>query len=105
VTLRSSSNAGTHGGRRGREGAMRVMATGRLAPEARIVIGDERRNETVGCLGIGDVSEPQFLDQLILQGLMCAFHPPLRLRRVRANDVDVELLRRPGKLRLLGASM
>ena len=46
-----------------------------------------------------DSGKPKLLHESILQRQIRALHAAFRLARIRANDVDVELVQRPAKLR------
>src|SRR6476661_7209111 len=69
---------------------MEVLGVVRLLAEAGVVIGQETRQQFIAGGDRADPVKTQFLDQAILQGLVCALDAALGLRRVGAQNVDVE---------------
>ena len=76
-----------------------VLRIARLFAETRVEIHDELRRIGVGFLDRVDAAKPHLLDQPILQRLVGAFHPALGLRGIGADDVNVQLIKRPAELR------
>ena len=70
----------------------------RLLAEAGVVIGQETRQQLIAGGDRADPLKTQFLDQTILQGLVGALDAALCLRRVGAQNVDVEGVRLPGRI-------
>jgi hypothetical protein len=74
--------------------------------EARVVVGDERREQGVAFRQGGGAGQPQFLDQPILQRLVGALDPApcssqgqaLGRARIGADDVDVQGVQCPAEL-------
>src|SRR5262249_37166603 len=58
--------------------------------KARVIIGNERREEGIAFRQGRRTGQPQFLDQAILQRLVGTFDPTLGRARIGADDVDVE---------------
>ena len=77
---------------------MQVLGVARLLAEAGVVIGQETRQQFVAGGNRIDPLKTQFLDQTILQGLVGALDAALCLRRVGAQNVDVEGVQRAPKL-------
>lgn len=76
-----------------------VLRIARLFAETRVEIRNELRCIGVGFLDSVNTAKPHLLDQPILQCLVGTFHPALGLRGVGADDVDVQLIKRPAELR------
>src|SRR5207249_609696 len=73
-----------------RNGRCRSLLVRRRLAKTRVVVGHKRREEGV-TLGQGaPAGKPQFLDQAVLQRLVCALDPALGLARIGADDVDVQ---------------
>src|SRR5271168_2781138 len=77
---------------------MEVLGIVRLLTEAGVVIGQETRQQLIAGGDRADPLKTQFLDQTILQGLVGALDAALCLRRVGAQNVDVEGVQRAPKL-------
>src|SRR6056297_3034799 len=78
--------------RLGIERSMQVVrAPGHLC-ETGIVTLHEARQERVACLHVRDTGQPQFLHQAVLQRPVGTLDARLGLARVRAQDLDVELI-------------
>src|SRR6202011_1628911 len=82
----------------GRQWPMEVLQVARLLAEAVIVISQESRQQFIAGGNRADPLKAQFLDQAILQGLVGTLDAALRLRRVGAQNVDVEGVQRPAEL-------
>ena len=55
------------------------------------VVGDEKLwKESTCCCDRTEISQAQFFDKAILQAAVCAFEAVLFLRRIRADQFDVE---------------
>src|SRR5215204_1383156 len=67
-----------------------MASTPTMSAEAALAL-KKARQKRIGGFKVADARQPQFLDQPILQGRMSAFHPPLSLARVGAQDLDVEV--------------
>ena len=80
------------------ERTVHISRVKRRLGKALIIPRHIARQERVG-LGNGrNAFKPHRLDQTILQRAVGAFNPPLGLRRVGADDLDVEFLQRPPKM-------
>src|SRR5690349_6045253 len=77
---------------------MQVLGVGWFLAEAGVVVGQEARQELVGGRDRADTLKAELLDQAILQGLVGTLDATLRLRRVGANDIDVERVQSPSEL-------
>src|SRR5437868_2531552 len=77
---------------------MEVLGIVWLLAEAGVVIGQETRQQLIAGGNRTDPLKTQFLDQAILQGLVGALDAALRLRRVGAQNVDVEGVQRAPEL-------
>src|SRR6202035_6062407 len=77
---------------------MEVLGVVRLLAEAGVVISQETRQQLVSRGDGADTLKTKLLDQAILQGLVGALDAALRLRRVRAQNVDVERVQRAPEL-------
>src|SRR6201987_95762 len=77
---------------------MEVLGIVWLLAEAGVVIGQETRQQLIAGGNRTDPLKTQFLDQAILQGLVGTLDAALRLRRVGAQNVDVEGVQRAPKL-------
>ena len=80
------------------KGAMRIVCVARDLREARVVVGDKGRHEGVGGLNAGDPLQSELLDQTVLERLVCPFDAPFCRRRVGADPIDVQLIKRAGEL-------
>src|SRR6267143_7127564 len=76
-----------------------VVGIFRRAPEAPVVVLHELRQERVPGFHRRDGAQAQFLDQPVLQRLVHPLDAALCLRRIRADDLDVELGRGAPELR------
>jgi hypothetical protein len=65
------------------------VASGELG-KATVVVGDEAGQKRVCRLDRADAGESQFLHQPILQRMMSALDPSLRLAGIGAQNLDVE---------------
>jgi hypothetical protein len=81
------------------QGPMGVMRILREPPESAVVVLDVHRQEGVAIFHPADAAQTQFLYEAVLEGLVHALDAALRLRRIRADDVDVELGQGPPELR------
>ncbi|MNQ92018.1 hypothetical protein D3C85_1074220 [compost metagenome] len=72
--------------------SMGVKVAARHLAEARVEVRHEGRRVGVGGFHAGNLPQPQFLDQPVLQRAIHPFHAALGLARVGAHDVDVELV-------------
>src|SRR5512132_2401466 len=77
---------------------VQILFIRRQLGKARVVVGHERREQGVPLSQSARTSQPQLLDQPILQRLMRPLDPTLRLARIGADDVDVESVQRPPEL-------
>src|SRR6267378_8224495 len=77
---------------------MEVLGIPRLLAKAGVVIGQETWQQLIAGGNRADPLKTQFLDQAILQGFVGTLDAALRLRRVGAQDVDVEGVQRPPEL-------
>src|ERR1700758_4387622 len=85
---------------------MEVLGVVRLLAEAGVVIGQETRQQLVSGGDRADTLKAKLLDQAILQGFVGALDTApcssqgqaLRLRRVGAQNVDVERVQRAPEL-------
>src|SRR6202035_431068 len=77
---------------------MEVLGVVRLLAEAGVVISQETRQQLVSGGDGADTLKTKLLDQAILQGLVGALDAALRLRRVGAQNVDVERVQRAPEL-------
>src|SRR5271155_4217079 len=82
----------------GRQWPGEVFGVVRFLAEAGVVIGQETRQQFIAGGDRADSAKTQFLDQAILQGLVGALDAALCLRRVGAQNVDVEGVQRAPKL-------
>jgi hypothetical protein len=81
------------------KGTVHVLRVGLRLTKTGVEIGDERWRIGVRSLDRIDVAQTQLLDQTVLQRLVGALDSSLGLRSVGADDVDVELVKGPPKLR------
>src|SRR6266851_3219468 len=77
---------------------MQVLRVVRFLAEASVVVGQETRQQFIAGANRSDAVKPQFLDQAILQGLVGTLDAALCLRRVGAQNVDVEGVQSPSEL-------
>src|SRR3954463_3122299 len=70
---------------------MQIQSLGGRSGELAIVALKKARQKRSGALRVADARQPQLLDQPVLQGRMSAFHPPLGLAGVGAQDLAVEV--------------
>src|SRR6266446_4495352 len=77
---------------------MQVLRVVRFLAEASVVVGQEIRQQFIAGANRSDAVKPQFLDQAILQGLVGTLDAALCLRRVGAQNVDVEGVQSPSEL-------
>src|SRR6266478_1071102 len=77
---------------------MQVLRVVRFLAEASVVVGQKTRQQFIAGANRTDAVKPQFLDQAILQGLVGTLDPTLCLRRVGAQNVDVEGVQSPSEL-------
>jgi hypothetical protein len=91
--VRSSRQAKTSAVVVGRQWPMEVLGVVRLLAEAGVVIGQETRQQLVSGGDGADTLKTKLLDQAILEDLVGALDAALRLRRVGAQNVDVERVR------------
>src|ERR1700719_3093147 len=77
---------------------MEVLGVVRLLAEAGVVISQETWQQLVSGGDGADTLKTKLLDQAILQGLVGALDAALRLRRVGAQNVDVERVQRAPEL-------
>ena len=80
------------------ECAVCVVRVTRFFGEARVVVLDEARHESIGGLDAGDAFQSQLLDQAILQGQMRPLDTPFGGCGVGANTVDIKLKQCPPEL-------
>jgi hypothetical protein len=73
--------------------------------EALVEAAYEAGHEGVARIDRGNVLDPQFLHQPILQGAVRAFDPALGLAGVGADDLDVQFSQRTAELRHAGAAL
>jgi hypothetical protein len=73
---------------------VRVVRVARRAPEPAVVVVRELGQGRVPVGHRGDAAQPELLHEPVLQRLVHVLDAALRLRRVRADDVDVELAER-----------
>ncbi|SEJ19929.1 hypothetical protein SAMN05192539_1007238 [Paraburkholderia diazotrophica] len=78
---------------------MRVVIASRRFAETPVEVRDEGGRIRIGCLPRADATQPQLLDEAVLQRQVGALHASLRLARVRAERVDIELVQGPAELR------
>jgi hypothetical protein len=77
---------------------MEVFGVARFLAEAGVVVGQKCRQQFIASGDRADPVKTQFLDQAIRQGLVGALDAALRLRRVGAQNVDVERVQRAPEL-------
>jgi len=82
----------------GRQWPMEVFGVARFLAEAGVVVGQKCRQQFIASGDRADPVKTQFLDQAIRQGLVGALDAALRLRRVGAQNVDVERVQRAPEL-------
>ena len=68
----------------------RVFGFHRKTP---VVVLDVARQPCVGAVPVVDARQPHFLDQPILQGLICALHTPLGLWAVSRDAFNTQFTR------------
>ena len=66
--------------------------------EPPVEILDETWGKGVAVVYVTDAAESQLLDQSVLQRLVHPFDPSLRLGRIGADDVDIQLTKCPAEL-------
>ena len=71
--------------------SVQILGIHWLAAKSGVVIGDDARQPCVRRRNRGNPGQPQLLDQPILQRAERALYTSLRLRRICADDVDVQL--------------
>ena len=64
---------------------------GRTVAKAFVESLDESREPCISSFDAADLSESQFLNQVVLQRTVGSFHATLRLAGVGAQDLDVQL--------------
>ena len=80
-------------------GTVGVVFAHWISSETSVVRVDERMSCLVGCFDRGDVCEAKLLHESVLKRQMGTLHATLGLRRVGADDVDVEFRQRTPELR------
>src|SRR5215469_786273 len=81
-----------------RSGRCRSLSLAGAFGKARVVVGDESREESVAFRQGCRTRQRQFLDQAVLQRLVGTLDPTLGRARIGANDVDVERMQGAAKL-------
>ena len=84
---------------RWREWTMSIQAAPGSNSEAAVEVLDEFGQIGVASFPRRDSAQAQFLGQAVLQGLVGTFNTALGLWRVGADDLDVQFLHGPSKLR------
>src|SRR5215211_2280195 len=78
---------------------MGIQGTSRVDGKALVEIADEFWQISIAVGQAGNLTQPHLLDQAVLQGLVDAFDASFGLRRVGTDDLNVQFLHGPPKLR------